>query len=503
MAKVDLEFLATDGQAAAVIARLEKRLDGLDNKMKRTRDAGAKSDPFNSWGLSLDRVAVGMIGITAPMEAFIRLVNVAKTELDDLHKRQDAAKTKQLSYAGALEKAALNSMGDKDLGDVKKLDAAVKAISGRTGANADDVAREVAAGMSAKGDLPGAAVAGAVEAAAKLVPHSPEARPALVGAALDTMKFFIPEEDRANMKAEDYEKWSKRSLGFALALGKEARTPQLEDTAKNVLPAGISVAMAGKTSLRSGAALAAAMSQGMLDPTGAMSGTAAIQLEQQLAKHFPELKNFDERLAHVQNDAGARQKFLKGMSVEAKARAPVTSLLEGGKVAKMYDAARASLPDLGAADANVNEFMDARGGIGAFNIADADLKNKSLAGRLKLADTWAARVAVARQGLDEGLAASGEGWMGRSAGTLGFDLSVGVAKRRPEDVLIEKLEGRAQVMQTVLNAANNFDNPEKKESDRKMLEAMQEQIKELRETNDLLKRGLPGPVPVNRNPSKK
>lgn len=399
MSTVQMTFLANGESAERVIAQLEKKLAGLEERVKRGTGsgnvAGGIAQAFENAALSIGSLHSAMA--------------LLKGEFDDLIRRQDAALRTNRSYAGSFRQAFFNLGSDATIRTADDLQQEINRVSESTGSTPKAVADALGSSLSARGNLSAKDAVDATEAALKLAPNIPEAQMPLAGMALDFRKL------NPNASAQSI-------LGFGLQIGTESRVTDITSLAQNVAPAVASVMRSGAED-RSAGALTASLSQGMFDTEGQMSGTAAISLAAQLKESFPDLKSFEERLTLVQENEQARNAFLKGgvfngrkmnaASFERKAETSIESLLTGGEVAAMYEGARARLPGLAG---NERRFQEVIGDVGkqSSQIADLSVK-KAEAGkeRAQLENTAQTEAGTASKSLDEAFEAVGAGALDR------------------------------------------------------------------------------------------
>jgi hypothetical protein len=119
------------------------------------------------------------------------------------------------------------------------------------------------------------------------------------------------------------------NAGFLLALQAQSRVASQQQIAQNLVPSALGIAARGGTPAEA-AALASTLTSIMKDQTGAISGTAGIQLANQLATFLPEGGSTVDRIRALQQDPGRAQAFLEKASFEQKSRFAIEQLLSGG-----------------------------------------------------------------------------------------------------------------------------------------------------------------------------
>jgi len=265
-------------------------------------------------------------------------INLVKQEYENMIEVQGRAKEASVTVAQA-EIAALRNLGATTAGQREVFVKEVSDISATTGVSQKALYGMASTALSARGELSQKAAMGAVREAAMIAPESPEEATQIAGAALDLAK--ITKTDRA-----------QANIGLLMAIGQTARVTDIGELARNVAPAITGITARGGTAQEAGA-IWSALTQGMADPTGRLSGTAAISLAEQLAT-FEGTAGRSTTLARIQalqRDAGLRQEFFEGASFEKKAQASIEQMLAGkGSAAEALSQFLTRIPGVGKAE---------------------------------------------------------------------------------------------------------------------------------------------------------
>ena len=277
---------------------------------------------------NLGKMALGYIGISQA----IRLVTSAIADKQEMEQR---SLDFTLSVADAQIQALRNlgAVSDEERGDflsrMRTLSAETEPAGGLT-----TILLAASSGLSSSfGNVD--ATEDAIRAAVGIAPESAAEIEGLTKALLNLGKAT------GTLDAEE-------NLGFLLGVSGQSAVTSPKLVAQNLVPAIIGVTGKGGTAQEAGA-IVAALTQGMADDLGAISGTAAISLAGQLRDFLPEEDSFKfnkgvreldvegtglagalERIRFLQENPLAREEFLSKASFEQKAGTPIEQLLAGG-----------------------------------------------------------------------------------------------------------------------------------------------------------------------------
>ena len=359
----------------------------------------------------MGRVAAGVLTANVAMAAGQKVVAMLRDEYDRLIERQGKAAGAQVGLAAAQEQAAFNLGQDPSL-TAKQLFDTVRSESQRLGMSERDLTMAVSDALSARGDADAKTAVEAVTAAAELRRFNPSELPGLSASALD-----ISKGTGLDLKS---------SLGFLLQTGTLSRVTDMEKLSKNVAPAVIGGMQFGASREFSGG-LTAALTQGIVDPTGESSRTTSVQLMKQM-REFGTAENLggvEETFKRLQTDAELRKSFFADASFESKALPAVEALFQqGSAVANQMAAAQQSLATQNPLQ-RFNDTVAQRDAMPAAQVAIAQQQMASMSEQIALSDPKQAISGVVREGLKEARAALGASGVGSRITGIMEDLGSG------------------------------------------------------------------------------
>lgn len=372
-------------------ATKEERVSAELKRLNALKDKGVLSSKDHARAVEAENAKLddngGLIGeLTSKMGGFVAglgtasaAIAVIKSEYDALIERQGKSADSNISLAAEQEGLLMN-LGGADAAEVA---GNIRKMSKRSGIKEENVTRAVNEAMAARGDMSVDSVVDAVGSVSKIRKFAPSEMAGLAAATIDTQKQTGLGTDEA--------------LGFLLQMQGQSRTKNLKGLAENFTPAIGGVMNFGADRQTAGALLAA-LSHGMGDTTGAMTGTSGIQLAKQL-REFSGGADIGTAIAQLQQDPEMRKKFLSTAAFEAKAIPAVESLLTGGTQAKQFAAARQAL----SADPTIalNEAIASRSASSAIGLAEKDQAFANFADQQRLGDLGGAESAIARKRLQE------------------------------------------------------------------------------------------------------
>lgn len=509
--QVTVEFAATD---AGVVKALNQQLSGIlknQEALIKMGDASKRSGQqaksgFEDAAKSALSFASGLGIVTTATGAVQLAVGQLRREFENLKQAQaDAAKT-QTDTAGALGNASF-ALGKDPTLDVAGLERELGAISQESGVKIRDLATAAADVLSARGDKSAADALGALRAAAKLAPDQPGNLPVFAASALDISKGTGQTPEQA--------------LGQLLTVGTASRVTNLKGLAENVAPALIGLTKFGDTTTDAGA-LVAAVSQGVVDPTGAVSRTSATSLAAQLEEFLPGAGSTAARIATLQGDEKLRAKFLEKASFEKQFIPTARGLLSGDPNTPerlSYAAAQQSILSGPAAQAQMQAML---GQINSLPAVRNALLQQGLAAsqeRLQGLDIIGAEGSISRKGLQDVLKASGASDIAQRIEGLKFELESGggtnnavgnllgsIQQRRdqlrfPSEMRESTIVGLGDTPGTLVSVRREPTPTEARQADElgnvvKLLETMIEESRRgnalMIEQNQILDRGGPG-----------
>jgi hypothetical protein len=424
----DIKITISGNDAAMIAVWQRQQAEILKNQaaLQKLGEKGEKAGEDISTGI--DKSVESLTEFTTVAGLAAAGLKAIVKQYDDLKKRQDEAARRQTTNAAAEKKALIN------LGDDPKLSGdqyrkRIAKIAEKTGADTRDLHLAASSAFSAKGQLSSERALESVEEAAMLFPEDPAALETMAGASLDLQK------KNPNMTG-------KQATGFMAALQGASRVKNLDQLAKNIVPAVVATQNFGDTEEQAGE-LAAGMSQALGDFSGEITKTATVQLASQLNdslhKH-KELTSTQERIEFIQknpNSPEARKLFArKGEGMlhgEAQTLPAMRAMLTAGsKEADQLAAAKAAVPSAANAEAERDKLLKRIGESPLQQLADEERMLEAHANKGFLADKEGGRISVNRAGLGKNLDAAGVGFLGRGAAELLFEADVAMGDR-PEE----------------------------------------------------------------------
>lgn len=323
---------------------LDRTIDKLNKLEKASKGATkATEDGLASGAAQALKFAGAITGIGGAIGGMLAIVNQIKREYDNMVSRQKEAAGTQVGFETQLAEAVRNAAGLLTGEEVKK---ETLRIAEKTAADPAAVASALSSTLSAVGPTNKAEAQqafAATEAAMKFAPEmsGPDIA-ALAGTAVDIAK-------RTGATPE-------QAIGFMQNIGGVARVPSLQNLSGNVAPAVMSVKQFGG-SMEDAGGLVSALTQGMADTEGRISGTAAIGLAEQLRERLPKLADTRSRIDAIASNPALYKAFFQGgvfggkkfepASFEKKALASVEQVLtEGSMLNQAFKGGAAKIGDV-------------------------------------------------------------------------------------------------------------------------------------------------------------
>ena len=328
---IDITLTADSTSVEVALQKLASGLDKTVDKLNKLAQASEKAtkatasglEQAGSWAL---KFVASITGIGSAIGGIMAIANQIKREYENLLTKQKGAADTQIAFETQLAEAVRNAAGLMTGNEIRQK---TLEIAGQVNADQSSVAAALSSTLSAVGPTNKAEAEQAFEATRAAMQFAPEMGgadiSALAGTAVDIAKRTGATPAQA--------------IGFMQNIGGVARVPSLQNLSGNVAPAVMSVSQFGGSMQESGA-LVSALTQGMADTEGRISGTAAIGLAEQLRERLPKLGTTAERIAAIQNDPALFKAFFKGgrfggkkfepATFEKKAIASVEQLLSPG-----------------------------------------------------------------------------------------------------------------------------------------------------------------------------
>lgn len=368
------------------------------------------------WFGSLAAGVGSVVGITSAVGAATLAISQLRAEYDNLIERQKLARDAQVTLAEAQEQAAFN-LGDDPTMNVQQLFGRVRKESQALGISEKDLTKAVSDALSARGDESASKAVDAVVAAAKLRRFAPEELPMLAGSSLDISK-------RTGKNVEE-------SLGFLLDIGTLSRVTNLQNLATHAAPGVVGGTQFGVSGEFSGA-MFAALSQGIVDPSGRTSRTTQTRLLEQLRQFGGKDQAVEETFIQVSSDPRLREMFLAdksaggfGATFDAKGLAAVEGLLTSGSKVNLQFAD--ALTKLRASDSQkrFDRTVTRTESLPAVQTALVERAMKNAGEQFSVADQVGAISGAIREGLDDLKMRMGESNLSTRLASVMADLNTG------------------------------------------------------------------------------
>ncbi len=300
-----------DRQFLAELVKQQRELAKLIAKMNKVGQAGQRAGQKTSQSMRkatghMHKFAGAVSGLGGLIGGIYAIVAQLRREYDNLIERQNKGATTNIPYETALSKALFNTQGllgpnelksladqtAKDTGNqvsqTKILEVIAAAVSSRGVSNKRDLAEAVSAGV----------------ATLRISPHleTEEAMAIAAGTSSFGARYGSAPED---------------ATGFLMNVGRQSNIRGLDNLVNNAVPAIGAMTSLG-FDLNSSGAFISALSQGMDDPSGETTRTAAINFGISLRERFRKSDgSFTDRdainaMEQMRSDPELRRKFFEG-----------------------------------------------------------------------------------------------------------------------------------------------------------------------------------------------
>lgn len=422
--EVGITLTANSASVEAAFAKINAALDKTVDRLDKMDAASKKATSSASGGLesataSAAKFAAGLAGVGTASAAVLAAAAALRREYDNLVSRQKGAADTQLNFENALAQAVRNAgVGVLSGGQVR--DMALK-LAGDASVDPAKAASVLSDAFSAKGVNNQADAEMTRSAAAAVLKFAPELESkdaaTFAGTAIDIMK-------RTGLDA-------RQAVGLTQMTSGTARTTTLKGVAENVMPGALQMMELGGGSVSENAALMSALTQGIVDPEGAVSRTAGITLAKELRERMPDVGTTAERLAKLQADPKLQKAFLEGGRFGRKqfgaaeigrgqASSSVESLVRGqGTAFDAFQENRKALGDVGQAGQAYDQMVAA-----VNSVTFTSRLKRAFSGATseqQILDQTGGQTSVNREGLREFLKASGQSKFSQDVDSILFE----------------------------------------------------------------------------------
>ncbi|MCH7685334.1 MAG: hypothetical protein IH899_01400 [Planctomycetes bacterium] len=440
----ELRMRTSAGNTKQVLAQVEKDLERVTNRLNAMTKAGSKGTRklkggFSEAAKSAAGLVLATVGIGSGIALAVKGVGLLKREFTDLLQRQSRALQSQLTFEQSLTQAARNSIGIFSAEEVRRRSLKLAEEAGVTPTKAVGV---IGSAVTSTG-----------------VTNKQEAELA-IKAAVAALK-FAPELDQQGLEAlagvaasisKRFKVTAEAAIGFIQRVGGQANVRELEPLISNVAPVVSNLTQFGFKPAEAGA-LVSTLTQGTGDVTGELSGTAAINLADSLAKQvkarpdrFGGLKvneagaivdEFGKAAAGraleiLKNDPELKEVFFQGGRLDGistpkanlgkgKAKPTIRGILTQGTVAqRQFEGSKKVIGGFEEGQKTFDDFIKDVKKVTA--ISRTSRKFKSIAEGLRVTDKAGGRAAAVREGVEDILSSSGLGKASRDIALLKFEL---------------------------------------------------------------------------------
>lgn len=448
---VTLKVGGDNREAIRVVEQLQKKVEQLEASNKRLSLESKKGAQESSMGWEKAAAGIGQ-AVAGYVSLQTAISNVTNALREKMELEKEAANV-QARVSGS-QRSFLINMGLANPAEKQAANERILAIARSTGASLDSLYAAAGTAASARGGLSFGQTWDALGQAARVQPGNAGELNALTGGLLDMSKLSGSGDAKVN-------------LGLTVGVAQMARLTNLQQVSQNLIPAAINVAQRGG-SAQQALAQVATITGALADATGATSGTAGIQLSNQLAEMLPEtdvyetitrngreirrlktkgtgLNNSFDRIRFAQDNPLFREKFLAQASFEQKAGAAVEQLLtKDSELSRLLFANEAAMPSFADAPGIVEGFIE---GIDQSALQVSGNRRRIYEGaseRESARDARAAAIAETWDGLSKNLAKVGVDPLARTAmwGEYRYQMMRGVD---PDEYAIQLLERRADI----------------------------------------------------------
>lgn len=440
---IGITLTANSTSVETALQKLSAGLDKTIDKLNKVEQASGQATKATAGGMeqataSALKFVGALTGVGSAVAGVMAIANQIRREYDNLVSRQKDAANAQIGFETQLAEAVRNAAGLLTGDEIKKK---TIEIAGQVSADQSAVAAALSSTLSAVGPTNRAEAQQAFEATRAAMQFAPEMGgsdvSALAGTAVDIAKRTGATPAQA--------------IGFMQNIGGVARVPSLQNLSGNVAPAVMSVSQFGG-SMQEAGGLVSALTQGMADTEGRISGTAAIGLAEQLRERLPGMGSTAERIAAIQGDPAKFKAFFQGgrfgnkkfepASFEKKALASVEQLLTPGTMmARAFTEGTEKIGDVqGAGQATFDQLMKEVNSVTPASRASRAISTATSESRIL--DTVGGMTSITREGIQDFLKANGVSSLSRTAESLVFEGET-LAGESPMDSAARRLRRRA------------------------------------------------------------
>lgn len=434
----DQQTIATLQRVESAFKKIEDRLDGIAKKSGEAEKA--TSGIFVSASGDIAKFAAGLAGVGSAAAAVMLVVDRLKAEYQNLVARQKGAADAQLEFEPALAQAVRNAGGAISGAQVRDMAIKLAEEANVAPAKAGAVMSDAFSARGVSNVKQAEEVQNAALAVLQFAPELPTQDAAMfAGTTIDIMK-------RTGMDA-------RQAVGLTQMTGGVARTTNLKGLAENVMPGAMQMMELGGGTMSENAALMAALTQGIIDPEGAVSRTAGITFVKELRERMPELATTMDRIRKLQSDPKLQKAFLEGGRFGRKkfgaaeigrgqAQSSVESLIRGsGTASDAFAEFRETLGDVGSAGQQYDQMVREVNSVTA--TSRIQRVGESATRRVQINDTRAGQVSAIREQMQKFAMANSDSAMQQIFSSYKFEAG-SLAGQDPLDQAVSQLSASSR-----------------------------------------------------------
>jgi hypothetical protein len=297
-----------DHQVLAELLRQQKEMGKVIDKWYQMAQAasraGQKTDRTTSkWVKNLRDFAIGMTGINSVSAGILAIVDQVRREYDNLQQRQNNSGKTNIGYEGAMSRALFKTQGLLTGSDLRSISADYARKSEYQVSEAQ-ILQLISSAVSARGVTNRKELKQALDtsvAVAKISPHmdAEEASSVAAGSASFSARYGVTPE---------------QGIGFLMKVGQKSNILELDSLVNNMVPAIGAMTSIG-FDIDDAGAFVSTLSQGIDDPSGETTRTAAINFANSLRERFRRSDgsfNPDAAMQALYNDPELVRRFFEG-----------------------------------------------------------------------------------------------------------------------------------------------------------------------------------------------
>lgn len=443
--------------------KMTRRVEKLDSSIGKSKKSG---DQMFGAALKHTQAFIGAVGgVSTALGAASAVAAQLNREIENIRSRQKDSATENVSFETALSQAVRNSVGIFTAEEVrtKSLE-----MAQRTGVTPARAASTIGSSVTSTG-----------------VTNRQEADLA-IQAAEDALR-FAPELDASGVEAisgisaslaKRFQVAPSAAIGFIQRVGGQANIRETAPLIENLAPVIANLTQFGFSPTESGA-LASTITQGTGDVTGELSGTAAVNLADSLAKMVEAVPGrfgglsvneagtivdqagtaaAGQALQILTNDPELKKVFFQGGTIDdvtvsaanlgkGKAKPTLRGILTAGSVEnRQFIGSQQAIGGFAEGQQTYDDLLSEIASVTPIS----QLQRAFTAGvsQMRILDQAGGRTSISREGLAEALKAAGASDLEQGLSSIVFEGSAGMREVDPEGEVIRQLRNKATSLRT-------------------------------------------------------